>query len=260
MEIQVTSADGSRWRGQASQESQAIYKGWRCLHQAEGGYENPDHMPVVRPSINITSVPFSQPLQYVDYRINYQNKGYTTRKWRSTNHNNIAFCNTQGFEKRGDPRVDYLNREDLGKPLPKRMKGIICGGGFYTGTASVSLMQGIRELFVSVRERKGLLAVQNSLQSVTTSRILTLIPGVDAADSTKPLADNLLWADQILEKHHYFYAVTRAGDKINHFPQGDGGPVLVVLFLPKPAQYPLSWFEPWEESYLPDPLKIYHPI
>lgn len=38
-----------------------------------------------------------------------------------------AFNNRQGFEMRGDPRVDFVNGKDLGAPLPKQ-EALVCGG------------------------------------------------------------------------------------------------------------------------------------
>jgi hypothetical protein len=227
MKIYVTDHNGIQWKGTPSPPK--TYNGWRCLHQAEGGYPNPDHMPVVRPSLNIASVPMNRLIQLVSFKINQDNIRFTGQKWRATYNGKIAFTNRQGFDdSRAGPRADFVNLKNIFDPLPKLMNGIICGGEFYTGKA-----------------------VGNKL---------VMTPGVDAIDSNKLYTNIDEWAQIILDNHWYFHAVTRAGDKINNFPQGEGGPVLISFFLPKPAEYPLDWFEKWVSTELPDPLKIYHPL
>jgi hypothetical protein len=277
MQITVTSSDGTQWKGDATQATPIYkYNGWRCLHTAEGGYPNPDHMPIVRPSLNIASVNMTQPVQLVSFRVgNRINPLYTGMKWRSAHGGGIAFTNNQGFDDPGaGPRVDYVNLEDLGSPLPKLMKGIICGGDFYTGTVSTSILMGLTDLVKVVRlavsHGKELLRVKRSnsliqvvrqaVSDVTSGNILVMTPGVDAIDATKPYSNIGEWANLILSKHWYFRATTRAGSRINNFPQGVGGPVLISYFLNKPAQYKLSWFERWVSNTLPDPLTVYHPI
>lgn len=252
MKVTVITANGSTWTG-TSFSSPTRYVGWRCLHQAEGGYPNPDKMPIVRPSFDAPPVLFSSPLQWLDFKINRFNPLYTGQRWRSTNHSGIAFCNNQGFEEPGDPRVDYINRQDLDKPLPKRMKAIVCGGNFFTGSVGYNLKTGIQQAVSFVRQ-----GIKFSLaKTVVADNILTMYPGVDGIDANRPWSNIDAWATDVLAKHWYFHATTRNGDKINNFPQGQGKPVYVAYFLYQPVSYPLSWFEPWNETYLPDPLVIY---
>lgn len=281
MEVYVKQADNSEWIGIAEQvlppSTELRYKGWRCLHQAEGGYPNPDHMPVVRPSLNVASVVFNQPMQLVSYSINGFNPQYSGSKWRSTYNGGIAFTNGNGFDDpRSGTRADYVNRKDLLSPLPKLMKAIICGGSFYTGKASNSLTIGLTEIVqaakMSVGNPKALIkmkksnnifqAMFNTFLSLTSVNTLTMTPGIDAIDASvnHPSTQEWIstWAGIIIERHWYFHATTRAGDKINNFPQGVGNPVYIAYFLNKQAQYPLSWFERWWSNELPDPLKIYN--
>lgn len=233
MEVLITSSSGVKWKS-TLQTSKKKYSGWRCLHQAEGGYPNPDKMPVVRPSLQEGSVNFTKPLQLMSYEINKFNRLLTRGRWRGIYGNWTAFTNTAGFDDPGDPRADWVNVVDLKYPLPKLMKGIICGGGFYTGVVEHDLKYG---------------------------DVLAMYPGVNAIDVYNlPSTDYQVFSQIVLEKHWYFHATTRSGDKINNFPQGQGNPVYVPYCLRAPASYPLSWFEPWEEDYLPDPLKIYKPI
>jgi hypothetical protein len=262
MEAIVKDSEGILWMatGFTRVDEPVIYSGWRCLHQAEGGYPNPDHMPVVRPSLNIASVPFNQPMQWASFKINRHNPLFIGTKWRSTYNGGIAFTNNNGFDDPdAGPRADYVNGRDLLAQLPKLMKGIICGGGFYTGTPVLNLTYSIKTLFSSVAQRSFMI-VKRNMQSLLTANVLTMTPGIDAIDATKPYSNTDAWADVILKKVWYFTATTRAGDKINNFPQGSGAPVYISYFLNKPAQYPLSWFEKWNASYLPDPLKIYKPL
>lgn len=205
---------------------QKRYVGWRCLHQQEGGYPNPDGMPVVRPSENASPVLFTESMQRTSYQLNAFNPFFTGNKWRSVYDYKAAFTNQNGFGDSGDPRADYINRLDLTKPLPKLMKAIICGGMFIRG-------------------------------EVVGSN-LVCYPGVHAIDANKPMPS----VGEIMVKNWYYVATTanQRGDgtwAVNNFPQGGGQNVLIPYALREPVTYPLSWFRRWEEDFLPDPLRYY---
>lgn len=205
---------------------QKRYVGFRCLHQQEGGYPNPDGMPVVRPSFDAPAIPFTEPMQLLAFKMNAFNPLFTGGKFRSTYNYWRAFNNGNGFQNPADPRADYVNRLSLDKPLPKMMKAIICGGMFIRGEV-----------------------VGNEL---------VCRPGVHGIDVSKPMPT----IAEVMEKNWYFVATTanQRGDGtwvVNNFPQGGGQNVLIPYFLKEPVKYPLSWFERWDESFLPDPLSYY---
>lgn len=270
MELTVVSADGSKWKTIMEKQAGTRYVGWRCLHQAEGGYPNPDKMPVVRPSIQGLSVNFTSTLQLMSYEINKFNPLFTKGRWRGVWGNWTAFTNGNGFDDPNDPRADWVNLMDIRYPLPKLMRAIICGGNFFTGKASYSLSVAmsvfsseIKNLFVKQNQflprRKSIKRAFTAIAS-TVNNVVTMTPGIDAIDVNNYPPGIQEFSKLVLDKHWYFHATTRSGDRINNFPQGWGSPVFVPYCLSAPASYPLSWFEPWNETYLPDPLKIYKPI
>ncbi len=204
------------------------YVGFRCLHIGEGGYQSDLNNPEVRPSFNAPAIPFTKDMQLLSFALNRHNPSYTGEKWRSVHWFKRAFNNNNGFDDPGDPRRDYVNGRDLqavfanGLPaLPKMMKAIICGGMFIRGDVA--------------------------------NGELVCMPGVHAIDATKPMPT----VDEVLARNWYFAAVTADEDSVVHFPQGNGLPVLIPYFLAVQVTYPLSWFEPWDSSVLPNPLKIY---
>ena len=206
----------------------AKYDGWRLKHQYEGGVVNDElksGMPEIYPSDWQNGIPFTASMQMLAWELMYSaNKTMTTKQWRAVYKHDVAFTNYQGFDKPGDPRADYVNLESLSYELPKLMKVTLCGGSFYHGDA--------------VGDR------------------LWMVPGIHGID-----ANNIVNLSEVIVNQWYFHAVTwhdtATGYKINHFPQGNGGAVLIPLFLSVPVSFPLSWFSRWVGDTLPDPLKYY---
>jgi hypothetical protein len=62
-----------------------------------------------------------------------------------------------------------------------------------------------------------------------------------------------------LDNNWYLYAVTlfHPATKVGHFPQGQGGPVVMPFIFANEIEFNLSWFEKWESDELPDPLRMY---
>lgn len=200
------------------------YIGWRCLHAAEGGYQSdPRGMPEIRPGLpNPDPVLMTKGLQLLSWNLSHsRNSLFTKKNWRATHGNTVAFTNTQGFNKAGDPRADFVNMLNVTRPLPKLMKGLICGGMFIRG--------------------------------YKIGNFLHCIPGVHAIDANKPVPS----LAEVLANEWYYEATTQYYGKMSHFPQGHGAPVYLPYVLREETTYPIEWFVPWEEDYLPDPLKIY---
>lgn len=200
------------------------FVGFRCLHRGEGGYPSALGMPCVRPSVNAPAIPFTREMQLLSYALNRHNPAFTGDKWRSVYWTDRAFTNGNGFDEPGDPRADFVNNRDVNDPLPALMKAIICGGSFYRGDV-----------------------VGNEL---------VCRPGVHAIDARRAMPS----VEQVLANNWYFVATTGGDRVISNFPQGDGRPVLIPYFLTQPTPYPLSWFVPWNETFLPDPLRLYRPL
>lgn len=198
------------------------YVGYRCLHMGEGGDTHEEFAPAVHNSINISGVSFTRSMQLLSYEINNHNPNFTTLKWRNVWSNGTAFTNKNGFDKDGDPRVDFVNGINIGAPYPRVMRGLIMSGSLYKG--------------------------------VVEGSNLVMYPGIHAIDTNKPMPT----AQEVLERGWYFRAVNASVDDVSHFSQGVGVEVRIPLFLPAPARYPLSWFHEWNESYPPDPLVFYN--
>lgn len=198
------------------------YTGWRCLHEAEDGYDSADGgLPEIRPSLpNVDPVEFTRKLQELSWAMNTYNPLFTKNNWRTVYGNPTAFCNGNGFGDPLDPRADWINMLDLKMPFPKLMKGLICGGMFIRG--------------------------------VNDDRFLYCIPGVHAIDP-----GNVPDVATVMRNNWYFVATTQYFGKVSNFPQGHGKPVYIPYVLRETASYPLSWFTRWESDTLPDPLKIY---
>lgn len=64
------------------------------------------------------------------------NPQMTGEEWRKLLYNERAFTNGNGFEKDGDPRVDYINARDLGAEPPK-IESLVCGGALLTGEPDI---------------------------------------------------------------------------------------------------------------------------
>lgn len=205
---------------------QTIYSGWRVLHAAEGGYPNPNGFPAVHPGDNANiPVQMTKEIQLMSYELN---EGRITKlKWRALYGSTVAFTNGQSWYQR--VCKDYVNNRDLlamedDKPsLPKLMKGIIMSGMFVRGDV-------IRD------EGKDWLEVT---------------PGIGAIDATKLLPT----LQEIKDMGWYMRAITSADNPNNIL--GSTVPLLVPYLLNAPTRYPLEWFEPWNEDFLPDPIKFY---
>lgn len=197
--------------------------GWRCLHEAEGGYDSDSAgMPEVRPALpNPLPVEFTMRWQLLSWDMNKWNPLFTKNNWRAVYGDTTAFTNGNGFGNKTDPRADYINGLNIDKENPKLMKAIICGGMFIRGE------------------------VQGSN--------LVCKPGIHGISSSGPLPT----VEEVMRKNWYFVATTQKDGKVSHFPQGHGKPVYIPYILRQVVTYPLKWFERWESDELPDPLKLY---
>lgn len=211
--------------GSVAPEAPDFYDGWRCLHTIEGGRWVPPGMPEERTPDNALSLPMTEAIQRMSFRLmTYANPTVTPTDWTRVHDYDRCFNNGQGFRDQSDPRANYITGEDLDKELPKYDKAMrVCGGTFITGTA--------------------------------VSDKLICRAGVDGIDANSPMPD----AATIIRKHWFTYAVSVSNDykKIVHFPQGNGGAVLVPFVFRGEITFPLVWFERWVGNELPDPLRIY---
>lgn len=202
------------------------YDGWRVLHKVEGGWQNtPLWMPEVLPPINPVAVKMTQEIQLMSWELmSRRNPSITRKQWTSVHKFDRAFTNKTGFGMEGNPRANYVTGDDLTAPLPAYDKcQRQCGGNFLRGEAR--------------------------------GNVLVCVPGIHCIDSRKPIPS----IEEIIENHWYLYAVTLYGewDEIDHFPQGNGGPVLIPFIADREISFPLYCFERWQADGPPDPLKVY---
>lgn len=202
-----------------------LYKGWRCLHTIEGGRWVPQNMPEERTPDYARALQMTEAIQQMSWRLmSYANASVTRKQWTVVHDYDRCFNNGTGFLNDADPRANFITGEDLDKPLPRYDKAQrVCGGTFITGEA--------------VNDK------------------LVCRAGVDGIDGYGPMPDTR----KIIEKNWFTYAVSVNNDytKIAHFPQGNGGPVLVPFIFRDTITFPLEWFVRWEAYSLPDPLKVY---
>jgi hypothetical protein len=200
-----------------------LYRGWRCLHNAEGGYmSDPSGMPCVRPSANAPSIEFTHAMQLLSWALVKRNPNVTPHKWKVIHADTTAITNGNGYFNDNDPRRDYVNGEDLdAEKNPRLMKAIIFAGMF-------GRWDRIGDELIGV-------------------------PGIHGIDARRPMPS----VDEVIAKHWYYAATTGTATTVAHFPQGGGQAVLLPYFLIEPVSYPLAWFERWEREYLPDPLTFY---
>ena len=203
----------------------ATYDGWRCLHTIEGGRWVPEGMPEVRPPDNAGVVNMTEAVQRMSYELMRRvNPTITPKNWTRVHDYDRAFNNGSGFRDANDLRANYITGEDLASPLPQYDKaGRICGGTFIKGDVSGSK--------------------------------LVLRAGVHGINADAPMPD----VDTIIKNNWFTHAVSVNSDYtvISHFPQGNGGAVLVPLIFKGTITFPLAWFEHWRADEPPDPLKLY---
>jgi hypothetical protein len=201
------------------------YKGWRVKHKIEGGSQNtPPKRPEVTPPINAGVVVMTEAVQRMSYALMLKfNKTISQKQWTAVHAHDRAFNNNSGFGDPADPRCNYITGESLKSPLPRYDKAQrVCGGSFITG--------------VAVGDK------------------LVCKSGMDGIDPS-----NIPDIDTIINNNWYIYAVSASSDftAISHFPQGNGGPVVIPFIFSGTIEFPLSYFERWESDTLPNPLKIY---
>lgn len=215
--------------GAKAPEEPMAYDGWRCLHTVEGGRPVPPGMPEERTPDYALSLPMTEAIQRMSYALmRHVNPTITPTNWTRVHDYDRCFNNGQGFRDADDPRANFITGENLDKPLPKYDKAMrVCGGTFIRGNV-----------------------VWDSF-----GQKLECIAGVHGINADQPLPD----PETIIRNHWFTYAVSVNSDytKIAHFPQGNGGPVLVPFIFRGKITFPLAWFEKWVGNELPDPLRIY---
>lgn len=211
--------------------------GFRGLHVAEGG-RRPDPLgsPGVIPPFNPTiSLAMTRAIQLMGYDLMahfHPAVKADSNKWRIMHGYNVAMNNGTGFDEPGDPRVDFVNGRDVFAPLPKYDK--------MQRTFAGSLITGKLE-----------------------GNVIWCSPGVDAIDARNfsyipgtPEAQTIL--GEILSKHWYSFAVAEYENSVVKMRGKWGDGIIVYPFiLDRPVSFESRFFTAWDETFAPDPLKVY---
>lgn len=94
---------------------------WRVNHDTT--YWRPN-LPEVFPFFPNDFTAFTKPFQLLEKSLN---PSMTGERYRSLHANDTAFNNGQGYEKKGDPRADFINNRNTTYPPPKQ-EALVCGG------------------------------------------------------------------------------------------------------------------------------------
>lgn len=230
------------------------FVGWRGLHEVEGGrvpdptntVESP---PAVIPPYNPTvALEMTESIQWLSYDLMHLFcSAASGERWRTLHRVGIAMNNgaANGFDG-GTPHRDYINKIDLdatklnGEPdLPRydKMQRTF-QGSFITGTL----------------DRK----------------VIWCVPGVDAIDARDfhyPTRANLSdpptpaqWEilNIVIAKDWISTAVCAANPPFHLRGKWGAGCLIVYPFiLDRPVSFEARFFTPWNETYLPNPTKVY---
>lgn len=228
--------------------------GFRALHEVEGGRvpEPTNAVPfppaVIPPYSPTVALNMTEAIQWMSYDLmRHFCSAVTPTRWRILHRVAIAMNNGQanGFDG-GTPHRDYINRKDLtavklnGSPdYPRYDK---CQRTF-----EGSFITGVRD-----------------------GNVIWCAPGIDAIDARSfkypartnvndaPTAAQKAILDSIIEHGWYSTAVCAADPPFHFRGQWGSGCVIVYPFiLDRAVSYEAKFFEPWDETFLPDPVKVY---
>lgn len=145
-------------------------------------------------------------------------------RWKTLHGYTVAMNNGSQNGYGDIPHADYVNNIDLSASLPRydKMQRVF-QGSFITGTL----------------EGDG-------------DKLLLCIPGIDAIDATKPMPT----VDEIVDNNWYSIAVC-TGNPPFHFRPAWGGQIVYPFILDRPIYFEAKYFTSWNETFLPNPLKIY---
>lgn len=212
--------------------------GWRALHKIEGGRDIPTdvlpHPPAVVPDYTGASQPLTKDIQWMCYDLQRHFCDTVTReRWRDPLHSHaFAMTNKAAGFGYGVLLRDYINGLDLSATaLPKYDKIRTFQGSFITGVLEGNLIW-----------------CQPGVHGID-ARGFTYVPGTPAAAAT---------LQKIIDNQWYSIAVA-VGDPPFHIrAQWGAGCVIVFPFIfSQPIAFNSAFFAPWDETFLPDPVKVY---
>ena len=249
------------------------YVGWRGLHETEGGriptQEIPSPPAVIPPYNPTVALEMTESIQWMSYDLmKHFCDAASGQRWRILHRVGIAMNNgdANGYDGSIAHR-DYVNGLDLkavklnGSPdLPRydKMQRTF-QGSFITGKLGYSVMIAFMDALRLVRQtilapRKTARTFRSSVQSLSSNNIIWCTPGVDAIDAKKPMPS----VETIIDKNWYSVAVCAANPPFHFRGQWGSGCVIVYPFiLDRPISFEAKFFTSWDETFLPDPIKVY---
>lgn len=216
------------------------YTGWRGLHVVEGGRAIPTdvlaHPPAVIPDYTGQFTRMTKDIQWMSYDLQrHFCSAVTKERWRDPLHSH-AFAMTNkgaGFGYPGTILRDYVNGRDLNAvAFPKYDKIRTFQGSFITGVLEGSYIW-----------------CQPGVDGIDANGF-TYVPGTPEAAAT---------LQKIIDNHSLYSIAVAVGDPPFHIrAQWGTGCVIVFPFIfAQPVAYESRFFEPWDETFLPDPVKVY---
>lgn len=221
------------------------YVGWRGLFEVEGGRHVPTDVlanpPAVIPDYTGHNTPLTKDIQLMCYDLQRHFCSVVTKaRWRMPLHGH-AFAMTNraaGFGWPGTTLRDYVNGLDLnavddrGRPaLPKYDKIRTFQGSFITGV-----------------QEGDLIWCQPGVHGIDANGF-TYVPGTPAAAAT---------LQKIIDNHWYSIAVAVGNPPFHIRAQWGASCVIVFPFIfAQPVAYEAGFFGVWNETFLPEPVKIY---
>lgn len=224
------------------------YIGWRPLHAMEGGrvpdqsLQSPEVIPPFNPTVGLTMTRDIQLMSYDLMSYFHPAVKADREKWRTTHNHKYAMNNGQGngYPAPGDSvivsHVDYVTAypdvRDATATFPRydKMQRTFAGS------------------FITGRLEGKVIWCEPGVDAID-ARNFSYIPGTEEAKKT---------LDEILVKHWISFAVA-AGERGPFRMGGHWGDGFIVFpfILDRPVSFESRFFESWDETFYPDPLKVY---
>lgn len=212
-----------------------MYIGWRGLHAETEGGRKPAYVgaPAVIPDYYPVALLMTKDIQLMSFDLmRHFCSAITPERWRILHGYRTAMNNfpQNGFDG-GTPHADFVNGLDLMASLPRYDKCRTFQGSFITGRLEGSLIW-----------------CQPGVDGID-ARSFRYVPGTLAAAET---------LKQIIDRHWYSIAIC-TGDPPFHFRSqwGSGCMIAYPFIMDRLVAFEARFFAPWNETFLPDPLKSY---
>ena len=197
--------------------------GWRFLHRAEGGRDNPDNMPEIRNASPDIVTEMTKGVQLLAWGVLTKlNPLLTKNKYQDIHKHNLAMNNgaANGYLG-GTLHADWINLLDLTKSNPNYDKTRGYGGQLFQG--------------------------------YDWGDYVRVVPGIHCINPR-----SLPTVQEVIDRRWYSLAVNVAANgNVSDFAQGNGGVIAYLWISAEDAYFPKSWLQWWDADFYPDHLKMY---